>query len=279
MQTGLGTVPKANVNKPEGNASSKGKYLQEVVCEVSKRFWSYIKHQKQGSNGASPLKGPDGLLHSDTSSKAEILNNQFHSVYTKEDLSNMSSKGDSPHPTRDTIHVGVNGVCKLPKRLKVHKATGPEAVPTRFLLGFAVELAPIMTKLFQLSLDTGKIPDDWREASIVPVFKKGERQFASNYRPVSLTSVSCKLLEHIVHSQIMDHYDSRHLLADQQHGFRSRRPCESQLIKDDSLAKSLGYGEHVNVILLDFSKAFDKVPHQRLLHKLDFYGVRGNTRN
>ena len=180
----------------------------------------------------------------------------------------------------DNIHVGVNGVCKLLKGLNVHKATGPDAVPTRFLHDFAVELAPIMTKLFQLSLDTGKIPDDWREASIVPVFKKGERQLASNYRPVSLTSVSCKLLEHIVHSQIMDHYDSRHLLADQQHGFRSRRSCESQLlITVDSLAKSLDYGEQVDVILLDFSKAFDKVPHQRLLHKLDFYGVRGNTWN
>ena len=67
---------------------AREKYLQEVVCEDSKRFWSYIKHQKQDSNGVSPLKGPDGLLHSDTSSKAEILNNQFHSVYTKEDLSN-----------------------------------------------------------------------------------------------------------------------------------------------------------------------------------------------
>ena len=217
-------------------------------------------------------------MHSDTSSKAEILNNQFHSVYTKEDLSNMPSKGDSPHPTMDNIHVGVNGVCKLLKGLNVHKATGPDAVPTRFLHDFAVELAPIMTKLFQLSLDTGKVPDDWREASIVPVFKKGERHLA--YRPVSLTSVSCKLLEHIVHSQIMDHYDSRHLLADQQHGFRSRRSCESQLlITVDSLAKSLDSGEQVDVILLDFSKAFDKVPHQRLLHKLDDYGVRGSTWN
>ena len=192
----------------------------------------------------------------------------------------MPSKGDSPHPTMDNIHVGVNGVCKLLKGLNVHKATGPDAIPTRFLHDFAAELAPIMTKLFQLSLDTRKIPDDWREASIVPVFKKGERQLASNYRPVSLTSVSCKLLEHIVHSQIMDHYDSRHLLSDQQHGFRSRRSCESQLlITVDSLAKSLDYGEQVDVILLDFSKAFDKVPHQRLLHKLDFYGVRGNTWN
>ena len=115
-------------------------YLQEVLCEDSKRFWSYIKHQKQDSNAVSALKGPDGLLHSDTPSKAEILNNQFHSVYTKENLSNIPSKGDNPHPLMDNIHVGVNGVCKLLKGLNAHKATRPDAVPTRFLHDFAVEL-------------------------------------------------------------------------------------------------------------------------------------------
>lgn len=259
---------------------AREKYLQEVISEDSKRFWSYIKHQKQDSSGVSPLKGPDGLLHSDTVSKAEILNNQFHSVYTKEDLADMPSKGDSPHPSMNNIRIGRSGVCKLLKGLNVHKATGPDTIPARFLQDFAPELTPIMTKLFQLSLDTGKVPDDWREASIVPIFKKGERHLASNYRPVSLTSISCKLLEHIVHSQIMDHYDSNHILADQQHGFRARRSCESQLlITVDEVAKSLAHGEQVDIVLLDFSKAFDKVPHQRLLHKLHFYGIRGNTWN
>ena len=76
------------------------------------------------------------------------------------------------------------------------------------------EIAPILTTCttFQTSLDTGKIPDDWREAAIVPIFKKGDRHQASNYRPVSLTSVSCKVLEHIVHSQTMDHYDTNNIL-------------------------------------------------------------------
>ena len=143
---------------------------------------------------------------------------------------------------------------------------------------FATEIAPIMTKIFQTSLDSGKIPDDWREAAIVPIFKKGERQLASNYRPVSLTSVSCKILEHIVHSQIMKHYDNNSILTDTQHGFRRRRSCESQLlITVDSIAKTLDKGEQVDIILLDFSKAFDKVPHQRLLQKLEYYGVRGTT--
>ena len=135
-----------------------------------------------------------------------------------------------------------------------------------------------MTFIFQLSLDTGNIPDDWREENMVALFKKGDRHQASNYRPVSLTSVSCKILEHVIHSQIIDHFDRWNILTDKQHGFRRRRSCESQLIITiDALAKSLAKGEQVDVILLDFSKAFDKVPHHRLLHKLDYYGVRGNT--
>jgi hypothetical protein len=76
----------------------------------------------------------------------------------------------------------------------------------------------------------------------------------------------------------MDHFDRWNILTDKQHGFRRRRSCESQLIITiDALAMSLAKGEQVDVILLDFSKAFDKVPHHRLLHKLDYYGVRGNT--
>ena len=142
-------------------------------------------------------------------------------------------------------------------------------IPTIFLHDYADELAPIMTFISQLSLDTGNIPDDWREANMVTLFKKGDRHQASSYRP--LTSVSCRILEHVIHSQIMDHFDRWNILTDKQHRFRSRRSCESQLIITiDALAKSLAKGEQVDVILLDFSKAFDKVTHHRLLHQLDY---------
>ena len=122
------------------------------------------------------------------------------------------------------------------------------------------------------------MPDDWRAANIVPVYKKVEKHVASNYRPVSLTSMACKLLEHIIHSSVMDHFDQHHILCDEQHGFRSKRSCESQLlIAIDETAKNMEEGDQTDVILLDFVKAFDKVPHSRLLHKMDYYGVRDNT--
>ena len=105
--------------------------------------------------------------------------------------------------------------------------------------------------------------------------QKGERNITSNYRPVSITSVCCKIIEHIIFSHVMDHYDNNSILIDEQHGFRPGRSCETQLlITSNDLAESLDKGEQVDAIVLDFSKAFDRVPHQRLLSKLYHYGVR-----
>jgi hypothetical protein len=130
--------------------------------------------------------------------------------------------------------------------------------------------------LFQASLKQGSVPSDWKSAMITPRFKKGDRSKASNYRPVSLTSICSKILEHIIHSHIMKHFDHHQILHDAQHGFRKKRSCESQLILTvHDLAKSLDTKSQVDAVLLDFSKAFDKVPHKRLALKLDNYGVRG----
>ena len=112
------------------------------------------------------------------------------------------------------IKVNQQGVAKLLKGLRPYKATGPDEIPAYILKNLADHLAPYLTRLYQLSLDQGNVPDDWKKANIVPVFKKGERHVASNYRPVSLTSIACKLLEHIVHSSIMDHFDRHHILCE-----------------------------------------------------------------
>ena len=117
-----------------------------------------------------------------------------------------------------------------------------------------------------------KIPPDWKEAFVVPIFKKGDKSRASNYRPVSLTVVTCKILEHIICSSIAKHLETNWILNDAQHGFRKNRSCESQLILTiQDLAKGIDLGEQIDLILLDFSKAFDKVPHERLLYKAEYY--------
>ena len=97
-------------------------------------------------------------------------------------------------------------------------------------------------------------------------------------REVSLTSVCGKLCEHLVAKAIMEHFDGNDILSDSQHGFRARRSCETQLLSFiDELFQSLNVGKQIDIAILDFSKAFDVVPHRRLLHKLEFLGIRGTT--
>jgi hypothetical protein len=108
-------------------------------------------------------------------------------VYIKEDASNIPDMGNSPYQHMQDLNISEEGVRKLLKNIKVHKAT--------VLHDFADKLSPILRCMFQLSLDSGTIPNDWRTASIVPVFKKGDKHLAANYRPISLTSITCKLME------------------------------------------------------------------------------------
>ena len=176
------------------------------------------------------------------------------------------------------ITVTINGVTKLLEKINPYKASGPDMVSARFLKEVATEISPVLTLLFNASILQIIIPTDWREALINPIYKKGknDRGIAENYRPISLTSVTCKLLEHIIHSNIVKHLEANAILSDTQHGFRKRRVCNTQLVMVvNDFAKNLNYSQQLDTILLDFSKAFDKVNHRKLLIKMDHYGIRG----
>ena len=258
-------------------------YNQHIADLVSsdpssnKRLGALVKSLRCDQLGVSPLK-EGSTLHSDPKLKADILNRQFTSVFTAEGNAALPVLRDSTTPAIESIQVSCNGVAKLLRNLKIHKATGPDGIPARLLKETASELAPAVTLLFQVSLDRGKVPSSWKEALIVPIFKKGNRSSAANYRPISLTSILCKLCEHIVHSTISNHLDLNGILTNAQHGFRKRRSCETQLLQTvDDLAKGLDDKSQTDMILLDFSKAFDKVPHQRLLLKVSHCGIAGTV--
>ena len=171
-------------------------------------------------------------------------------------------------------------VIKLLEGLNGRKASRPDELPNLILKNAANEISPFLKIIFDQSLQTGKLPDDWVEAFVAPVFKKGDRHSPPNYRPISLTCVCAKLLEHIICKQIMSHFSENKFLTPVQHGFRSKHSCESQLlITTDKFIQNFESKTQTDVVVLDFSKAFDDVPHQRLLHKLDHYGIQGTTLN
>ena len=113
----------------------------------------------------------------------------------------------------------------------MHKAPGPDGLNARVLKECSTQISPILALIYNKSLAQGNVPDDWRHANVSPVFKKGEKYDAANYRPVSLTCICCKTLEHILVSNINKHLALDSRLADCQHGFRSRNSCETQLVQ------------------------------------------------
>ena len=176
------------------------------------------------------------------------------------------------------IVITTEGVARLLHGLNPNNATGPDDIPARIVQLTANEIDPALQIIVQKSLDTGKLPLSWSQANIAPIFKKRDRSLASNYPPISLTSICCKILEHIIFTNIMNHFDYHSVLTYRQHGFRSKHSTESQLIiTTHDLAQSLNNKLQVDMIIMDFSKAFDLC--NRLLNKLNRYGIRNKTHN
>ena len=154
----------------------------------------WLQEQKCDSFGvASPKKHGNtvGSSTRDARGKAEVLNSQFSSVFTEEGDSPIiiPNLGTSSTPDAPNIQVGRNGVMQLLRGLKPHKATGPDAISSRFLKEMASPITPALTLIYQASLEQGQIPDEWKTANVAPIFKKGDKSKPSNYRPFSLTSI------------------------------------------------------------------------------------------
>ena len=264
---------------------------------TAKTLFSFLKNSHCDQQGIPPLKH-DNMLYSDTKTKANLFNQQFNSVFTpKEPLSlsrlatmrvkDLKKAGGLPSDTTpDTpqdaatnmpeINIPENGFMKLLQNLKPGKAAGPDKLKPFLLNELREEITPIIQIIFDRSFKTGKLPADWMKANVMPVFKKGDKSLAANYRPISLICILCKVLEHILASNIVKHLDGQGILYDLQHGFRENRSCETQLIMlIEDLARNASVGKQTDIILLDFSKAFDS----KLLWKLHQYGIRRHVLN
>ena len=189
-----------------------------------KLFSSYIKH-KRSDNNIPPLKSA-GTLHLDSKDKANILNPQFQMAFltksetTKEEFKDRCNMAGN-FPTIPDIQITENGVAKLPHNLNLHKAAGPDNITPRVLKELLSEVSSILTLIFRKSYDTGDVPNIWKTTFFCPIFKKGKQFDAINYRPVSLTCISYKIMEHIITSSIIDmtHADQHQILNPLQHGF------------------------------------------------------------
>ena len=122
-------------------------------------------------------------IYNDNHTKAQLLNNYFTSVFTPHSSETPPTISDLPFPAISTISVDANGVLNLLNELDISKAPGPDKIPAHFLKLCSIEIAAILILIFQASIHQSRVPPDWKQANIVPVFKKGDRTLCSNYRP------------------------------------------------------------------------------------------------
>ena len=259
-----------------------------------KKLFSLIKNSRQDNRGISTLRDSENILHSGNVKKANLLNSQFQSVFSRlfplklgqlctKQIHNSFQENIPENitplcSTMPDIKIDLNGVIKLLSNLKPDKAAGPDSIKPVVLKRLKTEIAPVICLLFEKTLQTGQLPSDWKKAQVCPLFKKGDKTEPSNYRPISLTCILCKVMEHIIASNLSKHLNKHNILYELQHGFSEKRSCETQLIQlVEDLGRQLSLGKQTDLILLDFSKAFDKVNHLKLLYKLSCFGVKGNT--
>ena len=180
----------------------------------------------------------------------------------------------SGYPCMPPIEIKTAGIDKLISELYEHKACGPDGIRPIIVKRLRASISPTLQCTFSKSLAEGQVPDDWKHATVTPLHKKGNRNDPANYRPISLTCVCCKLMEHIVVSNSMRHLEANHSLNPNQHGFRKGLSCEPQLVEfSQALLTTIHIGHQTDIIILDFAKAFDKVNHNKLIHKLKAHRV------
>lgn len=269
-----------NLRRETRNAA---KQKEEIIAKRAKshpkEFWRFINSRRKTKQSINSLKRQDGTVTTDSTEMAELLNKQFASVFTNEDLTTLPTMSPhrSPGTTLETITITPEAVADKLKKLDVNKTPGLDGIHPRLLRECVEVLAGPLAILLQMSIDSGEVPSLWKKANVTSIHKKGSKLSAGNYRPISLTSVICKLLEHFIREAIIAHLMSNDLLCDEQHGFVPGRSCATQLLSTlEDWTTMLENGMPFDAAYMDFSKAFDSVAHTRLAIKLDAYGIRGD---
>ena len=254
--------------------------LAKNIDTDKKSFYAYVRSRSRSRPTVGTLVDDQGAQIIRPLDLAEEFNKYFASVFTAENMDDLPDAVGMFTGTEEDklMHIQVTEemVLKQFDKIRSDKAAGADDMSPTLLSKLKDELYRPVTQIIKASLETGIVPEDWKTASITPIFKKGSKCQVENYRPVSLTSQVCKLCESIVRDAVVDHLEMNNLLSASQHGFRKGGSCLTNLLQFlDSVTKALDV--HVDVIYLDFAKAFDKVPHQRLLNKLKAHGIGGKV--
>ena len=243
-----------------------------------KKFWQFVKSKTCSSSGVADIKVNDGSstrIVTSSLEKAELFSDYFASIYTAEPDGTFDKMPQVlPVNLQPRLEIDEAIVAKKLSLLKVDKSPGPDNIHPKVLFECRGSIVSYLTKLFNRSLCQSTVPDEWKTSLVTVLHKKDRKDCVENYRPVSLTCITCKLTESIICDYLMEYLLSYNAISNMQYGFISNRSVMLQLLRVlDDWSRALDAGHQVDVIYTDFEKAFDKVPHKRLLSKLCAYGV------
>jgi len=258
---------------------ARTEYENRIAASPNKKlFFKAVRSKLQNKVTIPLLQRSPGVLCTSAEEVAVEFARSFAAVYSEEPSGCLPAL---------TVPAGVGScasvsfspekVKSLLSKLNIDVAPGPDGISSRVLKyccdGLAVPLSMLMTSSFVRHT----LPDDWLTGTVTPIYKKGNKLIPSNYRPITLTSLVCKLTERVIHAEILEFAKRNHIIPAQQHGFVPGRSVITNLLSCvDEWTKSNDRGSPVDVIYLDFAKAFDRVPRRRLLYKLQCYGIRGD---
>ena len=268
-------------NQAKWECQKARKACEKDIAKQSKQnpktFWKYVNSKLKSRENVANLHTNTGVASTDQD-KANVLSEFFKQVFTNEDTSIIPEFEDrvTAEALGDVMFTEED-ILKLLKEININKSQGPDLLHPRLLFEARELIAKPLFIIFRNSIDTGILPREWKEANISPIYKnKGNKHKTTNYRPVSLTSVVCKLLEKLIRKDIIAHMKLNNLFSDDQHGFLEGRSCLSNLLSTmEEWTRVMEDKGSIDCIYMDFMKAFDSVPHQRLLHKLKSYNITG----
>jgi len=261
--------------------SNYEKKLTNNLRTNCKGFYSYLRNKRQLKTGVPTLERDDGSRTGSPAESAEALAEAFSSVFVHEpeDLPSVGRpRFKSEADILGDINITFDKVKHELESLDCFKSYGPDGVHPKLLKSLADDSSFVnaIVKLFRKCTDSGKLPQVWKSANLSALFKSGSKSDPLNYRPVSLTCILCKIYEKILRDEILLFVESK--ISPDQHGFVKGKSCLSNLLETmDSVMELIEEGIPVDILYFDFKKAFDRVPHNRLILKLQGLGIDGKV--